>query len=303
MIKKYFIVIFMSVLIPTIAFAETINDTQIHPGTLDTPQINPPTQGVVLTEEEMIRRQEQIDQFLNRSSKKDNFNSSNISFISDHKISISPGLAQNISYDAGYYVIQFYASLGSVDVTTRDKIEELDIALLQYINDNAFYAKIPKSAFDSIDGLVLDKKIRYVGNIPLDAKIRQAFQEELKNNSDSMYGVTVFLFERPTISQLIKLELDMDVYSYSDVTYFVYGSASGNDIVDISKMDFVKFIERQASASVSSADNDDKMSDIEVLRLAVFSSLTFFIGLMVLLVLFAFMKKRKKRAQKTEGMH
>ena len=294
--QKYLIIGIMFLLIPTIVLAETINDSDVHPGTLDAPEFG--TGDVtILTEEQIIQRQEQIYQILNSSGrpiKRDLINSSNISFKSGHKISVSPGIEQNLPYDTGYYVIQFYSSYMGVDATTRDKLDELDVVRFQYIDDNAFYTNIPKLAFETIDDFIVDKKIRYVGEIPYDAKIEQQFDEEVQANLDSEYGIVVYLFERPTVSQLVKLRLKMNINSYSDVTYFVYGSASGSDIIDIANMDSIMFVEKQASATLSSVEDNryDTVNDLSFLLMS------FVVVIIVSLILFIMVKKRKKQFQK-----
>ena len=279
--QKYLVIGMIFLLFPTIVLAETIDDSQIHQGYLDTPQINPDSD-INLTDEQI---KEQIKYLQNITGKTKKINSSNILFISGHSISISPGIEQNISHDADYYVIQFYSSLMDVDATTRDKIEEIDVVLLQYTQDNAFYAKIPKSAFETIDSLVVDRKIRYIGEIPYDAKIKQQLNEEVRANPDSEYGIVVYLFERPAISQLIMLKKEMDIHSYSGTTYFVYGTAEGRDIIEIADMDFVKLVEKQTTATISASGLRDTIfnigenSNISIMlfAVAVASILLFFI--------------------------
>ncbi len=236
--KQYFIFGLIVLLFSNIVLAQT----------LDTPMINPDSTAN-LTDEQMKYIQD-------IQAQKKHINSSEIRFLSGYTVSKPHGIEQNIPQNIAYYVIQFYSPLADVDVAARDKIEEAGIVLLEYIQDNAFYAKVPQSAFSTITSLIADEKIRYLGTVPYDAKISQQIIEDVQTNPDSDYNIVVHLFEKPTKDQLRTFGEYMRIDSYSDVTYFVYGTAKGSEIAKIPNQDFVKLIEKENPVSISSIKNN-----------------------------------------------
>ncbi|MFA4935295.1 MAG: hypothetical protein WC568_05615, partial [Candidatus Methanoperedens sp.] len=120
---------------------------------------------------------------------------------------------------------------------------KLGVVLLDYTQDNAFYAKIPQDAFEFLSTLIAEKKIRYIGTIPSEAKIKPEFLKEAQKNPDELYQIVVYLLEEPTESNLKNLKEYMQIHSYSDVTYLVYGDAKGSKLSKIYDFTFIKLIE------------------------------------------------------------
>ncbi len=209
---------------------------------IDTPYTSPNN----LSLEELTQTEKMVEE------KREKINTSLVLFRSSYSITTSPGIEQNIGYNNDYYLIQFYGDLASIDKETRDTLEQLGVTLFDYVPNNAFYAKIPLESFDRLGSLVKIKKIRYIGSIPEKAKIGSELLTKAQTNSSDTFRIVVHLFEDVSGEQLATLKRNMRVESFSDTTHFAYGSASGDNIVNICRLNFVKWVEEETPARVLS---------------------------------------------------
>jgi hypothetical protein len=102
--------------------------------------------------------------------KKKLINKNLVRFRSGHSLNVSSGsIAEDIKSSAKangkkpagagksadkYYVIQFDDDMASVDRETRDLIKQSGCILYDHISNNAFFAKIPPEALDTVISLV-----------------------------------------------------------------------------------------------------------------------------------------------------
>jgi hypothetical protein len=150
-----------------------------------------------------------------------------------------------------YYVIQFFSDLSSVDKDTRDKLEQLDCILLDPVENNAFFIKIPPEALDTVISLVKSGKVRYLGRIPMEAKIKPSLLTKAQANHDTSFEVGITLFDKANPSQINSLKDIMKVDNYYDVANAVFGTVTGNRIQDIIDLSFVEWIEEQGYSTLS----------------------------------------------------
>ena len=222
---------------------------------IDTPYTSPNN----LSLEELTQTEKMVEE------KREKINTSLVLFRSSYSITTSPGIEQNIGYNNDYYLIQFYGDLASIDKETRDTLEQLGVTLFDYVPNNAFYAKIPLESFDRLGSLVKIKKIRYIGSIPEKAKIGSELLTKAQTNSSDTFRIVVHLFEDVSGEQLATLKRNMRVESFSDTTHFAYGSASGDNIVNICRLNFVKWVEEETPARVFNNDGTSAIAGDVVL--------------------------------------
>lgn len=170
---------------------------------------------------------------------------SSIIFVSGYSISKSPGLEPDIAKNKDYYLIQFYSPLDRVDPETLNELEELGVALLDYIPNNAFYAIIPEDAFEPISDLIAENRIRYVGEIPSAAKIEPDAFELAQKNPDKSYKINVKFFEIPTMFQVLVFDEQMTDFAVPVDEKYAFGTAKGKDMLKIYELDFVKWVEME----------------------------------------------------------
>lgn len=150
-----------------------------------------------------------------------------------------------------YYIIQFFSDLSSVDKDTRDKLKQSGCILLDPVENNAFYIKIPPEALDTVISLVKSGKVRYLGRIPMEAKIKPSLLTKAQANPDTSFEVGITLFDKANPSQMNSLKDIMKVDNYYDVANAVFGTVTGNRIQDIIDLSFVEWIEEQGYSTLS----------------------------------------------------
>lgn len=269
-IMKYLEISGILLLLLSIAAAESIGTADPDNSTsLDIPCIEVEKDGQKTTTlcptATLTSEQEKIINELEQK-RKPIINSSSIIFASGYSIATSPGLEPNTAKDKEYYIIQFYSSLDKVDADTRNKLDKSGIVLLNYVTNNAFYAKIPAAAFEPLTDLIAEKAVRYAGPIPLAAKIKPEFLEEAQKNPAEVYNIVVKLFEKPTAFQLVVLNNYMGVYSSSDTTYFVYGTAKGEELEKICNLDFVKGVEKETQLTLFGESSSSNNTYVVIFR-------------------------------------
>lgn len=258
--KVFYSSLILSILLSSMFSGVSAQNNTVN-GSLKTPiieidkytgeQLSTPPLSNLTTEQEAIL-QEKIHQ------KKKAINESLIHFRSGYSIHTLSGIDPNIEYSSQYHLIRFYGDLASVDKDIRDTLNQLGVTLFDYVPNYAFYAKIPSESFDTLGSLVNTKKIRYIGDIPEEAKIRSELLTKAQTNSSDTFRISVHLFKDVSETQLSALKRVMEVDSYSDTTHFAYGSASGSNIANICRLDFVKWIEEETPARLSQSKPENQ---------------------------------------------
>ena len=198
-------------------------------------------------------------------------------FASGYRLYVKPGVDKNLTRDSEYYLIQFYyplypSALGSVDEETRNILRELGVVFLDPIDGHTYYTKISSESFDTLESLVDEGKIRYIGIVPAEAKIRPELLAKAQEKTDDFYLIVVKLFEDDeTKVNVNELKKFMRIESYSKVTHDVYGDVSGGNIIKICDLDFVRWVEEETPARVFNNDGTSAVADDVVLW---FSGLT-----------------------------
>ena len=205
-------------------------------------------------------------------------NLSVIRFGSGYTKYIKPGIDKNLTTDSEYYLIQFYyplypSAFGSVDEETRNALKQLGVVFLDSIDYHTYYAKIPPEAFDTLESLVDTGKIRYMGNIPAEAKIRPELLAKAQEKPYDLYFIVVKLFEddETKVNELKKI---MQIESYSKITHNVFGDARGSNIVKIYNLDFVRWVEEETPARVSQSKPENQESTESQKYIVVFREIT-----------------------------
>ena len=67
-----------------------------------------------------------------------------------------------------YYLIQFSYPFPT---EVRYRLEEAGMTFYDYAGVAAMYAKVPSQALDALQNAMMEKTVRYVGNIPTQAKV------------------------------------------------------------------------------------------------------------------------------------
>jgi hypothetical protein len=134
---------------------------------------------------------------------------------------------------------------------TRDKLKQIGCVHYDYIQINAFYAKIPPEALDTVISLVNEGEVRYLGRIPTQAKIYPELLNEARSHPFTSIPVVVELFPDMTQEDIDSLRSFMQVDSYHFApSYVVYGSARGFRIIDIIKLNYVHWIEKEGICTI-----------------------------------------------------
>jgi hypothetical protein len=144
--------------------------------------------------------------------------------------------------------------MADLDKETRDTLNQIG-CILYPGTENAFYAEIPPEALDTVISLVNSGKVRYLGRIPVEAKIRPELLSKMKANPDKSFQIIVSLFDNPDSSQMNQLGNIMQFNSkYYSILNDVYGTIPGNRIQDIIDLSFVVWIEEQSHSTVANND-------------------------------------------------
>ena len=217
-----------------------------------------------MTPEQQAEIQKQIEE------KRKLEDTSQIRFRSGYSIHTTPGTIEAGIQDRekippnNYYVIQFYTDLSSVDQDTRDILQQSGCILYDRVPNNAFYAKIPPEALDTVVSLVETGKARYLGYIPIDAKIDQTLLNKAQENPDNSIHVEVHILGDPNQSHIDSLKSLMQIDSYHAGSNFVYGTAKGSSINDIANLNFVKWIAEQIPATLFNNDGTSAITETEI---------------------------------------
>jgi hypothetical protein len=218
---------------------------------------------ITLTPEQLAEADRLIEQYKKKYAQ----DPDRIRFGSGYIITVTAGTVDASILENGktsgndYYLIQFYTDMADLDKETRDTLNQIG-CILYPGTENAFYAKIPPEALDTVISLVNSGKIRYLGRIPNEAKIRPELLSKMQANPDKSFQIEVRLYENPDSSQMDQLGNIMQFNSrYYSILNSVYGTIPGNRIQDIIDLSFVGWIEEQ---SYSTAANNDGTAATEV---------------------------------------
>ena len=168
-----------------------------------------------------------------------------VTFRSGYALSINATQVKylpEVNETISYILIQFYNDLASVDKETINRLEKANVTLLEYISSYTFYAKVPIDSFRELNELIKEGKIRYIGSIPLEAKIEEQLLNEVRERPNAIFNITVHLFEELNDTQYNLLKSLMKVTSYSEIIHVTYGSAVGSDVQKICQLNFVKYV-------------------------------------------------------------
>ncbi len=211
---------------------------------------------ITLTPEQLAEADRLIEEYEKKYSQDPN----RIRFGSGHIITATAGtvdadiLANGKTSGNDYYLIQFYTDMADLDKETRDTLNQIG-CILYPGTENAFYAKIPPEALDTVISLVNSGKVRYLGRIPIEAKIRPELLSKMQANPDKSFQIIVQLFDNPDSSQMNQLgdimQFNSNYYSILDT---VYGTVPGNRIQDIIDLSFVRWIGEQSYSTVGDID-------------------------------------------------
>lgn len=163
--------------------------------------------------------------------------------------------------ESSYYVIQFFSDLASVDKDTRDQLKQSGCILYDPVENNAFFIKIPPEALDTVISLVKSGKVRYLGRIPMEAKIKASLLAKAQANPEISFDVGITLFDKADPSQINSLKDIMKVDNYYDILNSVYGSVTGIRIQDIIDLNFVEWVEEGSYATASSNDGTSTVTE------------------------------------------
>jgi hypothetical protein len=218
---------------------------------------------ITLTPEQLAEADRLIEQYKKKFAQ----DPDRIRFGSGYIITVTAGTVDADILENGktsgndYYLIQFYTDMADLDKETRDTLNQIG-CILYPGTENAFYAKIPPEALDTVISLVNSGKVRYLGRIPDQAKIRPELLSKMQANPDKSFQIIVGLFDNPDSSQMEQLGNIMQFNSrYYSILNDVYGTIPGNRIQDIIDLSFVVGIEEQSYSTVA---NNDGTSATEV---------------------------------------
>jgi hypothetical protein len=219
---------------------------------------------ITLTPEQLAEIQRQIEE------KKKLVYTSQIRFPSRYIINVSDGTIDGNIQDNGktsdndYYVIQFYTDMASVDKDTRDSLQRSGCILYNHISNNAFYAKIPPESLDTVISLVVAGKVRYLGHIPIEAKISPGLLAKTKENPNNSLNLTVQVFKDTSDSEINTLGriLQIDYHYYSKGDTFIFGETPASSIKDIIALSFVQWVEEESHLYFFNSDNTSEITEI-----------------------------------------
>jgi len=193
-----------------------------------------------------------------------------IRFQSGYSIHTTPGTIEAGIQDGekipanNYYLIQFYTDQSRVDKDTRDTLQQSGCVLYGYLANNAFYCRIPPEALDTVISLVESGKVRYLGNIPIEAKISPQLLAKTQINPDNSFHVTILLLGELNQSNIDTLRNFMQVDSYYPVPYILYGIATASSINDIAALNFVEWIEEETPLTLCNIDGTPANAEMEM---------------------------------------
>ena len=225
---------------------------------IDEPTIN------TLTPEQQAIIDKQIEEALKL------IDASLIRFPSGYSIHTTPGTIEAGIQDRekipanNYYVIQLYYDRSRVYEDTRDKLQQSGCVLYDYLANYAFYCMIPPEALDTVVSLVKSGKVRYLGNIPIEAKISPQLLAKTQINPDNSFHVTILLLGELNQSNIDSLRNFMQVDSYYPVPYIVYGIATASSINDIAALNFVEWIEEETPLTLCNIDGTPAIAEMEI---------------------------------------
>ncbi len=217
---------------------------------------------ITLTPEQRAEIEKEIEQ------QKKMYDPNLIRFPSGHLIHVAASTIEDSIYDDekisnnGYYIIQFYDDMASVDKDTRDLLKQVGCIFYDYVPSYAFYAKIPPEAMDTIISLVESRKVRYLGLIPDEAKIEPELLAKAQENPDTQFNLIIQFFDKanPTLVNSLKDIIRVTSYHY-DISNNIFGTAFGSSIPDIMAMNHVKWIEEEMYGTLGNNDGTSAVTE------------------------------------------
>jgi hypothetical protein len=201
----------------------------------------------------------EADRLIEQYKKKYATDPNSIRFQSGYIITLTAGTVDERILENGktsgndYYLIQFYTDQADLDKETRDTLNQIGCHLYPG-TENAFFAKIPPEALDTVISLVNGGKVRYLGQIPTEAKISPELMTEAQENPNNSLRLNMQIFKDTSDSDIATLRQFMQIY-YEDDTY-ISGEAPAGNIKDIIALNFVQWVEKPCRPSTSSQNND-----------------------------------------------
>ncbi|MCF8055149.1 MAG: S8 family serine peptidase [Desulfocapsa sp.] len=159
-----------------------------------------------------------------------------------------PGMApvarkKMASGEDDYYLIQFSYPFPT---ETRDHLEKLGVTFYDYVSVAGMYAQVVPGALDTLENAITEKTIRYVGNIPTQAKVEPNLAAQAAAGPETEHAVTVLTFEEPTPAQLEELGSYVMIERRSDgPMHILEGKVSGSSIQELANLGYVRWVEAQ----------------------------------------------------------
>lgn len=143
----------------------------------------------------------------------------------------------------GFFLIQFSNPL---DPDTRNSLEKAGAVFYNYLPTYAYYAYLPPESLSFLETLFANGRLRYLGLIPVEAKLEPSLGEKIRDNPEASFDITVQFFEALTVEQQEVLErlMEVNATSFGPVN-IAEGSARAAEINAILALPFVKWIEEK----------------------------------------------------------
>jgi len=143
----------------------------------------------------------------------------------------------------GYYLIQF---IYPFPTAARYRLEEAGVTFYDYVDVSGFYAQIPPQAAELLERLMAEGLVRYVGEVPPEAKLSPAMAAQATAGAAEQQAVTVLTFEQPTPAQLEELQGLMIIDRRSDgPMHILEGRASPSGVQALARLGYVRWVEEQ----------------------------------------------------------
>jgi hypothetical protein len=102
---------------------------------------------------------------------------------------MAPSLREQLSSSSeDYYLIQFSYPFPT---EVRYRLEEAGVTFYDYVGVAAMYAKVRPQALDALQNAMAEKSIRYVSNIPTQAKVDSNLAAQAAARPETEHAVTV----------------------------------------------------------------------------------------------------------------